>query len=104
MVTAKSPVKGSDRFMPRSMVGNLVLKRRAWDLCLAVLLGACSRHPYFLSVLRGSGGTTTIVEDPLRHTLEVVESDSVEDGKDVHLTLDHTIPIGSFLTMRDRPS
>lgn len=71
-----------------------------------MLLAACSRHhtehgklgmcpsraaPWFLSVLRPSGGTKTIVKDPLGHTLEVVESDSVEDGKDVHLTLDHTI-------------
>lgn len=45
----------------------------------------------FDQVLRGAGGTKTIVKDPLGHTLEVVESDSVEDGKDVHLTLDHTI-------------
>ncbi|MEX0815978.1 MAG: penicillin-binding protein 2, partial [Gaiellales bacterium] len=45
----------------------------------------------FDQILRGTGGTKTIVKDPLGHTLEVVESDSVEDGKDVHLTLDHTI-------------
>jgi cell division protein FtsI/penicillin-binding protein 2 len=41
--------------------------------------------------LRGSPGEKTVVKDPVGHTIEVVDSEPVEDGTDVHLTLDHTI-------------
>ncbi|HEX2045342.1 MAG TPA: penicillin-binding protein 2 [Gaiellaceae bacterium] len=43
------------------------------------------------AVLAGEGGSKTIVRDPFGRTLQVIESDPVRDGRDVHLTIDHTI-------------
>ena len=41
--------------------------------------------------LAGEGGSKTIVRDPFGRTLQVIDSEPVEDGRDVHLTIDHTI-------------
>ncbi len=41
--------------------------------------------------LAGQGGSKTIVRDPFGRTLQVTDSEPVQDGRDVHLTLDHTI-------------
>jgi cell division protein FtsI (penicillin-binding protein 3) len=41
--------------------------------------------------LAGSGGSKTIVRDPFGRTIDVVESDQVQEGRDVHLTIDDTI-------------
>jgi cell division protein FtsI (penicillin-binding protein 3) len=41
--------------------------------------------------LAGEGGSKTIVRDPFGRTLQVTDSEPVRDGRDVHLTLDHTI-------------
>jgi cell division protein FtsI (penicillin-binding protein 3) len=41
--------------------------------------------------LAGKSGSKTIVRDPFGRTLQVIESETVEDGRDVHLTVDHTI-------------
>ena len=41
--------------------------------------------------LAGSDGSRTIVRDPFGRTIDVVESDEVEDGSDVFLTIDNTI-------------
>src|SRR5918911_2385188 len=41
--------------------------------------------------LRGQSGEKTIVKDPFGHTLEVVGSKPRVDGRDVYLTIDHTI-------------
>ena len=42
-------------------------------------------------VLRGSDGAETTVRDPFGHTLRVVSDRPPRDGRDVYLTLDHTI-------------
>ena len=42
-------------------------------------------------VLTGRPGEKTIVKDPFGRTLEVVDSKPGSDGRDVHLTVDHTI-------------
>jgi cell division protein FtsI/penicillin-binding protein 2 len=42
-------------------------------------------------VLTGHEGEKTIVKDPFGRTLEVVGSKPRSDGRDVHLTLDHTL-------------
>jgi cell division protein FtsI (penicillin-binding protein 3) len=42
-------------------------------------------------VLRGEDGSKTTVRDPLGHTLDIIESDQVRNGRDVYLTIDHTI-------------
>jgi cell division protein FtsI/penicillin-binding protein 2 len=42
-------------------------------------------------VLTGREGEKTIVKDPFGRTLEVVGSKPREDGRDVYLTLDHTL-------------
>jgi cell division protein FtsI (penicillin-binding protein 3) len=42
-------------------------------------------------VLTGRKGENTIVKDPFGRTLEVVASKPRADGRDVHLTLDHTL-------------
>jgi cell division protein FtsI (penicillin-binding protein 3) len=42
-------------------------------------------------VLRGRDGTKTIVKDPFGRTLDVVDSDARRDGRDVWLTIDHSI-------------
>jgi cell division protein FtsI (penicillin-binding protein 3) len=42
-------------------------------------------------VLRGQNGTKTIVKDPFGRTLEVLDSEARKDGRDVWLTIDHTI-------------
>jgi cell division protein FtsI/penicillin-binding protein 2 len=42
-------------------------------------------------VLRGEDGTKTIVKDPFGRTLEVLDSEARRDGRDVWLTIDHTI-------------
>jgi cell division protein FtsI/penicillin-binding protein 2 len=42
-------------------------------------------------VLAGRDGSKTIVRDPFGRTLQVIDSDPVQDGQDVYLTLDHTI-------------
>ena len=41
--------------------------------------------------LAGEGGSKTLVRDPFGRTLQVTDSEPVRDGRDVHLTLDHTI-------------
>jgi cell division protein FtsI (penicillin-binding protein 3)/stage V sporulation protein D (sporulation-specific penicillin-binding protein) len=41
--------------------------------------------------LAGKSGSKTIVRDPFGRTIDVVESDQVQNGKDVFLTIDHTI-------------
>ena len=41
--------------------------------------------------LAGSDGSRTIVRDPFGRTIDVVESEEVEDGSDVFLTIDNTI-------------
>ena len=41
--------------------------------------------------LAGRDGSKTIVRDPFGRTLQVVDSKPVRDGRDVYLTLDHTI-------------
>jgi cell division protein FtsI (penicillin-binding protein 3) len=43
------------------------------------------------SVLAGKSGSKTIVRDPFGRTIDVLESDPVEDGRDVHLTIDDTL-------------
>jgi cell division protein FtsI (penicillin-binding protein 3) len=45
----------------------------------------------FDRVLRGDDGSKTIVRDPLGHTLDIIETEPVRNGRDVYLTLDHTI-------------
>jgi cell division protein FtsI/penicillin-binding protein 2 len=42
-------------------------------------------------VLRGQGGSKSIVKDPFGRTLDVIESEPRRDGRDVWLTIDHTI-------------
>jgi cell division protein FtsI/penicillin-binding protein 2 len=42
-------------------------------------------------VLAGQDGSKTIVRDPFGRTLQEIESKPVRDGRDVYLTLDHTI-------------
>jgi cell division protein FtsI/penicillin-binding protein 2 len=42
-------------------------------------------------VLTGREGEKTIIKDPFGRTLEVVGSKPRSDGRDVHLTLDHTL-------------
>jgi cell division protein FtsI (penicillin-binding protein 3) len=42
-------------------------------------------------VLTGRGGEKTIVKDPFGRTLEVVDSKPRTDGRDVYLTIDHTL-------------
>lgn len=42
-------------------------------------------------VLSGSDGTKTIVRDPFGRTIDVVESTPVRKGRDVFLTLDHSV-------------
>ncbi len=42
-------------------------------------------------VLRGENGTKTIVKDPFGRTLDVIDSEARRDGRDVWLTIDHTI-------------
>jgi cell division protein FtsI (penicillin-binding protein 3) len=42
-------------------------------------------------VLRGQGGSKTIVKDPFGRTLDVIDSEPRRDGRDVWLTIDHTI-------------
>jgi cell division protein FtsI/penicillin-binding protein 2 len=42
-------------------------------------------------VLAGEDGSKTIVRDPFGRALQVIESDPVRDGRDVYLTIDHTI-------------
>ncbi|MGH3031797.1 MAG: peptidoglycan D,D-transpeptidase FtsI family protein [Gaiellaceae bacterium] len=41
--------------------------------------------------LAGEDGSKTIVRDPFGRTLQVIDSEPVQDGRDVHLTIDHTI-------------
>lgn len=41
--------------------------------------------------LAGEDGSKTIVRDPFGRTIQVIESDPVRDGRDVYLTIDHTI-------------
>jgi cell division protein FtsI (penicillin-binding protein 3) len=41
--------------------------------------------------LSGKDGSKTIVRDPFGRTIDVVQSTPVEEGKDVFLTIDHTI-------------
>ncbi len=41
--------------------------------------------------LAGSDGSRTIVRDPFGRTIDVLDADQVEDGKDVFLTIDDTI-------------
>lgn len=41
--------------------------------------------------LSGEDGSKTIARDPFGRTLQVIESEPVRDGRDVHLTIDHTI-------------
>lgn len=41
--------------------------------------------------LAGEDGSKTIVRDPFGRTLQVIESEPVRDGRDVYLTIDHTI-------------
>ncbi len=43
------------------------------------------------SELAGAGGSKTIVRDPFGRTIDVVEADQVENGRDVFLTVDHTL-------------
>jgi cell division protein FtsI (penicillin-binding protein 3) len=43
------------------------------------------------SVLAGRDGSKTIVRDPFGRTLQEIDSKPVQDGRDVYLTLDHTI-------------
>jgi cell division protein FtsI (penicillin-binding protein 3) len=45
----------------------------------------------FDRVLAGAGGRRTLVRDPFGHTLDVVEAKEARDGRDVYLTLDHTL-------------
>jgi cell division protein FtsI (penicillin-binding protein 3) len=42
-------------------------------------------------VLSGKGGSKTIVRDPFGRRLETIASVPVRDGRDVYLTIDHTI-------------
>jgi cell division protein FtsI (penicillin-binding protein 3) len=42
-------------------------------------------------VLRGEAGAKTIVKDPFGRTLDVVDSEPRRDGRDVWLTIDHTV-------------
>jgi cell division protein FtsI (penicillin-binding protein 3) len=42
-------------------------------------------------VLAGEDGSKTVVRDPIGRTLDVIESEPVRDGRDVYLTVDHTI-------------
>ncbi len=41
--------------------------------------------------LAGSSGSRTIVRDPFGRTIDVVDDEKVEEGKDVYLTIDDTI-------------
>jgi cell division protein FtsI (penicillin-binding protein 3) len=42
-------------------------------------------------VLGGKNGSETVVRDPFGRTVDVLEMDRVENGRDVHLTLDATV-------------
>jgi len=42
-------------------------------------------------ILAGADGEKTIVRDPFGRTLEVVEEQPAQEGKDVYLTLDHVL-------------
>ena len=42
-------------------------------------------------VLAGENGSKTVVRDPLGHALQVVASEAPQEGRDVFLTLDHTL-------------
>lgn len=42
-------------------------------------------------VLGGKNGSETVVRDPFGRTVDVLEMDRVENGRDVHLTLDATL-------------
>jgi cell division protein FtsI (penicillin-binding protein 3) len=42
-------------------------------------------------VLSGQGGSKTIVKDPFGRTLDVLDSEPRRDGRDVWLTIDHTV-------------
>ena len=41
--------------------------------------------------LAGKDGSKTIVRDPFGRTLQVIESEPVRNGRDVYLTIDHTL-------------
>ncbi|HSE81300.1 MAG TPA: penicillin-binding protein 2 [Gaiellaceae bacterium] len=41
--------------------------------------------------LAGSDGSKTIVRDPFGRTIDVVQAETVQDGKDVYLTIDQTL-------------
>jgi cell division protein FtsI/penicillin-binding protein 2 len=41
--------------------------------------------------LAGEDGSKTVVRDPFGRTLQVIDSEPVRDGRDVYLTVDHTI-------------
>jgi cell division protein FtsI (penicillin-binding protein 3) len=41
--------------------------------------------------LGGRAGSKTIVRDPFGRTIDVLQSEQVQDGRDVHLTIDHTL-------------
>jgi cell division protein FtsI (penicillin-binding protein 3) len=41
--------------------------------------------------LAGTAGSKTIVRDPFGRTIDVVESEQVQDGRDIFLTIDHTL-------------
>ena len=42
-------------------------------------------------VLAGSSGSKTIIRDPFGHMLDVVAAKEARDGRDVYLTVDHTL-------------
>jgi cell division protein FtsI (penicillin-binding protein 3) len=42
-------------------------------------------------VLRGRGGSKTVVKDPFGRTFDVIDSQPSRDGRDIWLTIDHTI-------------
>ncbi|MEP7224893.1 MAG: penicillin-binding protein 2, partial [Actinomycetota bacterium] len=43
------------------------------------------------SLLAGTSGTESVVRDPFGRVLEVLETKPVKEGRDVYLTLDHTL-------------
>ncbi|MGH3033401.1 MAG: peptidoglycan D,D-transpeptidase FtsI family protein [Gaiellaceae bacterium] len=45
----------------------------------------------FDGLLRGDDGSKTTVRDPFGHTLDIIETEPVRNGRDVYLTVDHTI-------------
>jgi cell division protein FtsI/penicillin-binding protein 2 len=74
------------RLYPQKRVGSSVLGYAGVDN-----KGLAGLELQLDTTLTGSRGEKTIVKDPFGRTLEVVDSKPGNDGKDVYLTIDHSI-------------